>query len=151
MFFKEVYHTWKSIISVLWYRGFKRVSPYGPRFLRSRCRHAGRLILPRENESQYFSGYRQKRVYWKILYCWLCWISQNALTITCVSTIWVTLLITKGIFRTYKGNNPHLFRWLLYIVETGGQTQCVKYFVVYFFNSGDLLATWIYIRRTFKG
>ena len=80
MFFKAVHHIWKSVFSVLWYRGLKSLIPDDTSLLWSSCRQAGWGISHWEKKSRYLIGYCPRKVYWMILFCGLWRISRNALT-----------------------------------------------------------------------
>ena len=80
MFFKAVYHIWKSDFSVLGYRGLKSIFPDGASFLWSSCSQTACWIFHRETKSKNFIGYCLRKVYWNILHCRLGRISTNAVT-----------------------------------------------------------------------
>ena len=80
MFFKAVYHIWKSDFSVLGYRGLKSLIPDGPSFLWSSRSQAGWGILHWEKKSWSLIRYCPRKVYRTILHCRLWRISRNALT-----------------------------------------------------------------------
>ena len=80
MFFKAVHHIWKSVFSVLWYRGLKSLIPDGPSLLWSSCSQAGWGIFHWEKKSWCLIGYCPGKVYWMNLHCRLWRISRNALT-----------------------------------------------------------------------
>ena len=70
----------RTCLSVLWYRGLKILILDGPSFLWSICSQAGSWIWQREKKSRNCIGYCARKVYLKILHCWLWKISTNALT-----------------------------------------------------------------------
>ena len=83
MFFKAVHHIWKSVFSVLWYRGLKSLIPDSPSLVWSICSQAGCEILHWEKKSQSLIRYCPRKVYWTILHCRLWRISRNAPTRVC--------------------------------------------------------------------